>query len=156
MDFSYNSISDINPILSLKSLEYLDLYRNPLDNRKKLEMLKIPKKIITEEDKEKQRFLYALSTDANLAYWTVNHARNPEKSSKYMKQVIDRSTDEELFLRYFVRNVIYSIERYSSQSPARQTVVSVELLKNYAIEAYPFLKEHLTKIDTSDVPMRSC
>lgn len=34
LDLSYNSILNINPILSLNNLEYLNLYHNPLENRK--------------------------------------------------------------------------------------------------------------------------
>lgn len=157
LDLSYNSILNINPILSLENLEYLDLYHNPLENRKKLDSFNVVKKIITDEDKEKQRFLSILSSDANLAYMAVLSARKPVKKSLYMKQIIDRSTDIELFLIYFVRYVNTSIEHYSSQSSVgRRIFFSIEQLKDYAIEEYPFLTEYLCSKDASDVTNGSC
>lgn len=98
-----------------------------------------------------------LSNDANRAYMAVLSARKPAKRSLYMKQIIDRSTDVELFLRYFVRYVETSIEHYSSQnSVGRRIFFSVEQLKDYAIEEYSFLKEYLCNKDASDVPIESC
>lgn len=138
LDLSYNLISDFSPIYQQPQIEEVNLYRNPC-NVFDSDLMRNCKVVISDLDKELERYENRLVVDANMAFQRVHAMRGSESGiSTVLKRITRGKTDEELF-----KSVFASLVKSSFTSSAYCKRLSVGQMRSRAIEKYPFLSDLL-------------
>lgn len=139
LDLSYNYIRDFSPLLELPILETVNVYRNP-ENDAHLLKEKGCYVIATAEDKSFEQFKFSIRSSFYHAYRYIGACRLPNPARPLWEQrLIDKETDEELFVRRFTDEVKRQIVNYSTAADWHcHHAVPVERLEEYVRSEYPF------------------
>ena len=147
LDLSYNEITNADKVMELSNLQSLNLCINPLDDKEKYKTLPC-KTIITDKDRDFERFLSSVWTSINMAYRMVISERKPDPKRKpFLQYMYDRQTDEQIYIRTLAAYIKRNIEYHTStkKSWRKNVLLTPEELTEYVLQEYPFLAEYFGK-----------
>ena len=137
---SYNYISNIQPLVKLPLLEYVDLRKNEITDASTL-ISDDCTVVISAEDASFEQFRGDVERSLITSYDFIERCRIPNPARpEWETRFFDRMSNDEIFVWKFKQEILNHIKRYSTENRGYpRTLIPAERLQAFISKEYPFV-----------------
>lgn len=143
LDLSYNRIEEAPELFRMSALKSLCIRKNPLLDPERYRLPQLEKVIITEKDYRINSFAGMIKCVPYNAYSSIKRVKDPKKTSPFIRNHYNDSTDEEIFTDFLVMGIASFANSYENPSWEREIPLTRQETDGVILKLYPYLSDRI-------------